>query len=172
MGRRLLWSPEKGSGSLPSVYTMPFQPLLFLDTTSNQGSSLVLLLLLDQANTVFLVIPVKSFGGKILNLKDWLFLWNTELVWKQALHKTYLSLLPIYLSWSNSIPPVPYPTPPPSTSFPTSIHMTLAPFLFKQIDLSKYCIISDFTALRKWKNWDQLMFQYSIAFRDAGQLGY
>lgn len=45
MGRRLLWSPKKGSGSLPSVYAMPFQPLLFLDTTSNQGSSLVLLLL-------------------------------------------------------------------------------------------------------------------------------
>lgn len=36
---------EKGSGSFPSVHTMPSQPLLFLGTTRNQGSSLKYLLL-------------------------------------------------------------------------------------------------------------------------------
>jgi hypothetical protein len=47
---------ERQCGSLPSVQTMPFQPLLFLDTTSNQGSSLMLLPLLPGLGYYFVFL--------------------------------------------------------------------------------------------------------------------
>ena len=133
MGRRLLWSPEKGSGSLPSVYTMPFQPLLFLDTTSNQGSSLVLLLLLDPSYYCFPSDPTKIFPLSSSALKTDFFceIWRVS-VKKKALCKNIFvpaSNLPLPLSHLIlcHLSPVLYHPPP----FPTSIHLTLAPFFFQ-----------------------------------------
>lgn len=130
MGRRLLWSPEKGSGSLPSVYTMPFQPLLFLYTTSNQGSSLLLLLLLDPGYYCFPSDPSKIFPPPSSILKIDFFCEIQRVSVKTGLAQNMSVPASNHPSWCNSLPPVPYPTLH-HTIFPTSVHLTLAPFFFQ-----------------------------------------